>query len=168
MIAVREFKSAAEMLAYANNNHRKFYAKPPLKVIPPVVEAKIECPIPRKRRVITDTRPLWRKEEIHFDAHIRDHQWYRAQVGSMKIGGYVRRRCMDLGIDHDLMCSHRRTRSIVAARQLLMWEVRQKFKISYPEIGRLFGGRDHSTCVWAIRRVEAKMAGKEITKRAKK
>lgn len=46
-----------------------------------------------------------------------------------------------------------RSRAIAWPRQEAMWRCRQIGK-SYPQIGRFFGGRDHTTAIHAIREVE--------------
>ena len=54
--------------------------------------------------------------------------------------------------------SHRRARSVVFPRQLAMYLVRTVSDVSFPSIGDLFGGRDHSTVMHAVRAIEAKRA----------
>jgi chromosomal replication initiator protein len=54
--------------------------------------------------------------------------------------------------------SHRRARSVVFPRQLAMYLVRTVTDVSFPSIGDLFGGRDHSTVMHAVRSIEAKRA----------
>lgn len=49
----------------------------------------------------------------------------------------------------------RRHRSITVPRQLAMYLVREMTDESLPQIGALFGGRDHSTVINALKRVEA-------------
>ena len=49
----------------------------------------------------------------------------------------------------------RRHRSITVPRQLAMYLVRELTEESLPQIGALFGGRDHSTVINALKRVEA-------------
>lgn len=170
MIAVREFTSAAECIAHAQAVHRKFFAKPAQKKVallpaPVAANQSERAVIPQWYLDQFDRTPRWKKADLHFDAHVKSYQWAQAEMGGMKVRGHIRRRCADLGVLFDLVISKRRTRRIVEVRQLLMWEVRQMFGISYPEIGRMFGGRDHSTCVWAIRRVEAKKMGVSLKKR---
>ena len=41
------------------------------------------------------------------------------------------------------------------ARQVAMYLCRQRLKCSFPELGRAFGNRDHTTVISAVRRVEA-------------
>lgn len=53
--------------------------------------------------------------------------------------------------------SQKRTSSISDARQLSMYIVREITDLSMVDIGQTFGGRDHSTVVYAIRQVEKKI-----------
>lgn len=54
--------------------------------------------------------------------------------------------------------SHRRARTVAFPRQLAMYLVRTVSEISFPGIGDLFGGRDHSTVMHAVRTIETKRA----------
>lgn len=65
------------------------------------------------------------------------------------------------------LLSNRRTRKIVRPRQIAMYLAKQLTPRSLPEIGRRFGGRDHTTVLHAVRKVEAMKGedpklGKEI------
>ena len=53
----------------------------------------------------------------------------------------------------------KRSRPLVDARHIAMYVTRQMTKLSYPDIGREFGGRDHTTVLHAVRRVEQDMNG---------
>jgi chromosomal replication initiator protein len=55
---------------------------------------------------------------------------------------------------NDLL-SAKRTRSIARPRQVAMALAKELTKHSLPEIGKAFGGRDHSTVIHATRKVEA-------------
>ena len=52
------------------------------------------------------------------------------------------------------MSSHRRSRAVAQPRQVAMFLAKQLTTRSLPEIGRKFGGRDHTTVMHAVRRVE--------------
>lgn len=52
------------------------------------------------------------------------------------------------------MYSARRARSIARPRQVAMYLAKQLTSRSLPEIGRKFGGRDHTTVMHAVRKVE--------------
>lgn len=54
---------------------------------------------------------------------------------------------------HDLK-SKRRTKTLVYPRQIAMYLSRELTNASYPEIGRDFGGKDHTTIIHAWKQVE--------------
>jgi chromosomal replication initiator protein len=53
------------------------------------------------------------------------------------------------------LISERRNRSVARPRQAAMWLAKQLTTRSLPDIGRRFGGRDHTTVLHAVRRIEA-------------
>lgn len=53
--------------------------------------------------------------------------------------------------------SPKRLKAVVLPRQIAMYLARQLTSSSYPEIGERFGGKDHSTIIHAIRKVEKMM-----------
>lgn len=55
------------------------------------------------------------------------------------------------------MSSPRRARAVVRPRQIAMYICKQLTQCSLPEIGRKFGGRDHTTVMHAVRKVEELM-----------
>ena len=55
------------------------------------------------------------------------------------------------------LLSARRARSIVRPRQVGMYLAKTLTTRSLPEIGRRFGGRDHSTVLHAVRKIESLM-----------
>ncbi len=58
--------------------------------------------------------------------------------------------------------SARRTATVVRPRQIAMYLSKSLTLRSLPEIGRRFGGRDHTTVLHAVRKIEA-LCGKEVT-----
>jgi len=52
------------------------------------------------------------------------------------------------------LVSERRARAVARPRQIAMYLAKRLTTRSLPEIGRKFGGRDHSTVIHAVRRVE--------------
>lgn len=52
------------------------------------------------------------------------------------------------------MTSKRRAREVVRPRQVAMYLSKQLTRQSLPEIGRRFGGRDHTTVLHAVRQIE--------------
>ena len=55
----------------------------------------------------------------------------------------------------------RRTQNIALARHLAMFLCRKHTTHSYPEIGAIFGGRDHSTAIHSYKLIEKKIASEE-------
>jgi chromosomal replication initiator protein len=57
------------------------------------------------------------------------------------------------GIKIDVLCGQRRTQTIVLPRQVAMYLMRQLTDLSLAEIGRAFGGRDHTTVLYACEKI---------------
>ncbi len=62
--------------------------------------------------------------------------------------------CQFYRVDRTEMSSTRRARAVVRPRQVAMYLAKVLTPRSYPEIGRKFGGRDHSTVIHAVRLIE--------------
>ena len=56
------------------------------------------------------------------------------------------------------LTSRRRTRNLTVPRQIAMYLIKTILDLPYTEIGELFGGRDHSTVIHSVNKVEADMA----------
>jgi chromosomal replication initiator protein len=67
------------------------------------------------------------------------------------------------GLDVEQLQSRSRTRNLVHARQIAMYVCRELTDLSYPQIGREFGGRDHTTVIHAYDKVAALMQEKHET-----
>ena len=50
--------------------------------------------------------------------------------------------------------SKKRTKTVVIPRQIAMYLCRDLLKMSFPEIGRFFGGKDHSTVIYTCKLIE--------------
>lgn len=60
------------------------------------------------------------------------------------------------------LLSSRRTRTIVRPRQIAMYLAKVLTPRSLPEIGRRFGGRDHTTVLHAVRKIEGLIEGDKM------
>ena len=106
-------------------------------------------------------RPSWRSMDIGFDAHVQAYQWQLAQSRANRAQEYIKARCIELGADHAKVTDRLyKKRDITGPRQLIMYELKTKFELSYPRIGREMGGFDHSTVLHAVTRI-AKIRGEE-------
>ena len=61
------------------------------------------------------------------------------------------------GTTPEALQSKKRTKDLTVPRQVAMWLTRELFDLPLVEIGRLFGGRDHSTVIHSIGKVEEDM-----------
>ena len=59
------------------------------------------------------------------------------------------------GLKQADLISERRARAVARPRQVAMWLAKQITTRSLPDIGRRFGGRDHTTVLHGVRRIEA-------------
>ena len=59
------------------------------------------------------------------------------------------------GVKGDALVGQRRTRAVALPRQTAMYLLRQLTELSLVDIGRMFGGRDHSTVIYACEKVGA-------------
>ena len=58
------------------------------------------------------------------------------------------------GYTHKEMRSKKRDPRIVEARQIAMYLCRKLLGLAYVEIGKIFGGKDHTTVIYAVRKIE--------------
>jgi len=57
-------------------------------------------------------------------------------------------------VTHTELVGKERHRRIALARHVAMYLCKHQLRCSYPEIGRAFGGRDHTTVMSGVRRIE--------------
>lgn len=65
--------------------------------------------------------------------------------------------CKEFGISHADMLSQRRKQKVVVPRHVAVYLSKKMTVASLPAIGRRFGGRDHTTALSSVRRVEGLM-----------
>ncbi len=71
----------------------------------------------------------------------------------------IRQRTADAwGVTVENLVSKRRTKPITVPRQVAMYLIKTTLDLPYTEIGAMFGGRDHSTVIHSVNKVEADMA----------
>lgn len=66
--------------------------------------------------------------------------------------------CREFGISRAEMLSQRRTKNLIVPRHIALYLSKKLTPLSLPSIGKRFGGRDHTTALSAIRRIEHLMA----------
>ena len=65
------------------------------------------------------------------------------------------------GIEAELITGGSRRRPLVEARQVAMYVTRNMTDLSFPDIGRAFGDRDHTTVMHAVRKIEARIGERQ-------
>ena len=63
------------------------------------------------------------------------------------------------GVSVEALSSKKRTKEVTMPRQVAMYLIRELLDLPLVEIGKLFGGRDHSTVIHSIQKVEEDLAG---------
>lgn len=79
---------------------------------------------------------------------------FRASRRRITIDEIQKRVCEHYRIRTAEMVSARRAREVARPRQVAMYLAKQLTPRSLPEIGRRFGGRDHTTVIHAVRQIE--------------
>ena len=82
------------------------------------------------------------------------HDLLRSRERRITIDEIQRRVAEHFNIRQAEMTSSRRARIVARPRQVAMYLSKQLTSRSLPEIGRKFGGRDHTTVMHAVRRIE--------------
>jgi len=69
----------------------------------------------------------------------------------------IKATCTMYDLERDDLCGKSRRRPLVNARQVAMYVMRELTDLSYPAIGREFGGRDHTTVMHAVEKITSLM-----------
>lgn len=80
--------------------------------------------------------------------------------GEKSVCEIVREVSQKYGLTMCEMLAARRDKRAVLARQEAYYRCRRETLLSWPQIGRHFGNRDHSSCMKGAERHEARLAGK--------
>ena len=136
---------AAQIAHYAAVK-RRLYGKP-VKPKPKPVLLEVVTVKHVKKSEYWDI-PLWQNHRTYFNDHVIRWQMRGFSVPS----DWLRDRCKELDVEHSDIVSHSRKRELSMTRQRLMVETHERFpELSLPQIGRMFGGRDHTTILHGIR-----------------
>ncbi|HTI33069.1 MAG TPA: chromosomal replication initiator protein DnaA [Miltoncostaea sp.] len=84
---------------------------------------------------------------------------FPAAEGTLSIEVIQGEVCRYYNVSHEEITGDKRTRRIVLPRQVAMYLSRELTDASLPQIGRAFGGRDHTTVMYAVQKVTGQMSG---------
>ena len=65
--------------------------------------------------------------------------------------------CKLYGVEASVLRGSQKSKGIAEARQICMYLIRKLTNLSLPDIGKEFGGKDHSTVLYNIRKVEMQL-----------
>lgn len=88
------------------------------------------------------------------DAHVIAYREYLDQLaGAASPTAYLRFLCRLHSVSYDTIIGGSRACTVIAMKHRFIWEVKQKFpRLSMPQIGRVFGGMDHTSILHALRK----------------
>lgn len=140
-----EYSSAAEMLAaYADRRRR-------------LMTVKVPSPQTKKVARVTDPaeKPMWKTKRMFFNAHIIAWQMHRAAQAMSPIPMFIAKWCEEHGTTPALMLGQCRKHPTAQLRHRLIFEIHSNFKVSLPQLGRMFGDRDHTTILNSLKKANA-------------
>jgi chromosomal replication initiator protein len=85
------------------------------------------------------------------------HYFRQSDTGPLDAEAIIRKVGDYYGVTVAQIKGKRRDKALVTARQVAMHLVREMTSSSLPEIGRLFGGKDHTTVIHACQKIKATM-----------
>lgn len=115
-------------------------------------------------KVIEETdKPAWMYGKTRFTAHVDTFRaWKQEQslVGGHPIKRYIRQRAFEMGLTYTAVISRSRREHILLPRDQIIYEIRNgacRRKVSFPQLGQFFGGRDHSSMYSACQRAAMRL-----------
>lgn len=151
---VLEYASAAEMHAAHKERQRRLWAEPKPIMMAKVAKCKPAVPPELVRSMSIKVRIAgWQAwDKVGFTS---SSIYMRQALTCERI---IRLVCQAFDITKVDLLSDRRTRELVHPRQIACYLAKRLTSRSLPEIGRKMGGRDHTTVLHAVRKVEAMRA----------
>lgn len=165
-LAAATCNSAAEVLARAHKVHElrrasRIKIEPEIKVAPP---PPAPPPIPKVRGVLDYSAwPAWVNDFVHgvepvasnvIEATFPIANPFGVHGAYPRIDVIIRIVAKFYLVNVIDILSDRRTANIVRPRQVAAYLCKTLTPRSLPEIGRRFGGRDHTTILHAVRKIE--------------
>lgn len=144
-MALLECKSAAEVF----ENYKRVRARvqkwnaPP----PPPKPAPVVIPEPPAQTIPIVVIPVLTEITVHqqeSEPMVRKHPSIHRIIAAV---------CQRYDIDRNDLVSARRTMNVVRPRHIAMYLAKMLTLKSFPEIGRQFGGRDHTTVLFAVNKI---------------
>lgn len=117
-----------------------------------IVTAQLRNKLPSLREIIDLTKDITSQNQ-------------RKDLSSNKIVESV---AQYYNIEPKDICGTSRKRKVIKPRQIAIYLLRKDLNLSYPEIGEIIGGRDHSTAIYAFDKMETELKNNpELTNQLK-
>lgn len=145
---------------------QKMWAKPALVVAPvPAPIVQFVAPVAKKEIELSPAVCSF-ADYIAKDRTFDNSPLQKPRPRSIRVHEIIAIVCDVYGINKHGICSPRRPQVLVEARQEAMWLCRKFTSRSFPEIGCAFGGRDHTTVIHAVRKIDDALAARTRELRA--
>jgi len=94
-----------------------------------------------------------RKIDLNFARHVlRD--LLHEEVKAISVEDIQKKVAAYYNLNPREMRSNKRSRTVAFPRQIAMYASKELTKLSLPEIGDMFGGKDHTTILYAVRKID--------------
>lgn len=153
---VQSYHSASQMLADAQERRRRLWGsqKPkPAPALPQMTVKPVVKPVVAVQSGAVDEATFRARE---YDAHVQTRKIWKARCFT-STGRYLMDYCAAKGWPISWIEERSRRKEVVHARQEMMFMLRNKIGLSYPRIGRLMGGLDHTSAIYGERQHRARM-----------
>lgn len=139
-------RTGSEVIALRNAVRRRLFDPQTRKR-----EIKHEQPPKPETRAVGPCEPqAWLTEEPF--EHVR--AFYAATGKARGVRQYLDRRLAEIGMTFEQMTKGGRNQHVVMTRQLMCYELREHFSLSWPAIAKAVGLADHTTPLWSYRKIE--------------
>lgn len=92
---------------------------------------------------------MWFHDLVNFKPRVAE----RIRISDIQVAV-----CRRYGVSLVELLAERRFKPLVQTRQIAIYLAKKLTRQSLPEIGRRFGGRDHTTILHSVRKVERRLA----------
>ncbi len=152
-----------------HHDHIELAEEPALSVIAGRIENNVRALEGALIRVVAFSSLTGRPITAELAGEVLDSLYPRADSGGRRqrsLSEIQAAACEHFGVSEEELLSSARTQRVAWARQVAMYLSRELTGESLPAIGRHFGGRDHTTVLYAWRRTSARMVSDEDAREA--
>ena len=151
-VEAKTFSNAAELIEHRKALRAKLFPRRVVNRAHEIIKAKEEREAHAAWLEFYAGKPApYVRPDEEADEHVKDYRRWLSTLGAPK-RRFIEELAREDGFTISQIMSKTRVKKIVHARQRYMWEVKRRWPdISYPELGRLFGGKDHTTAIHAVK-----------------